>query len=272
MAVWVGLLGVVVAAVIAALVSLAVDRQSNRRLRLDAAMKAGGLLVPGPSGQADPAASASGLLALTQLGHAQLAVALLVDVWPDGEDRQDRVSSETAILVIDAALRSDEGNAQLVAAELLCRHAKRLDPCQSLHWPSSVDGRWLPHLAPKAKLLVLDGLVLMAVSSPSNENALRSVAVRLYGAYEGDPEPHVKGCVGTLIKAIVPELAKLDYTEFMQGARTVSLAQLRSAAAAAAPNPDRYLAKVVQDRSGKLRDWAARCPNEVGTAAGALAD
>jgi hypothetical protein len=56
----------------------------------------------------------------------------------------------------------------------------------------------------------------------------------------------VGGCVGTLIKAIVPELAKLDYTEFMQGNRTVSLAQLRSAAAAAVPNPDRYLARVVQ--------------------------
>jgi hypothetical protein len=272
MAVWVGLIGVVGAAGIAALVSLVAERQSHRRLRLDAAMRAGGLLEPGPSGHADPAASASGLLALTRLGHAQLAVALLVDVWPDGEGREDRVSSETAILVIDAALRSDEGNAQLIAAELLCRNAKRLDPCQSLHWPSAVDGRWLPHLSPKAKLLLLDGMVLMTVSSASNENALRSVAVRLYGAYDGDPEPHVKGCVGTLIKAIVPELEKLDYTEFMQGTRTVSLVQLQSAAAAATPNPDRYLAQVVQDRSAKLRDWAARCPQEVDTAAGALAD
>jgi hypothetical protein len=269
----VGLIGVVVAAGIAALASLLVERRSNRRLRLDAAMRAGGLLEPGPDGRADPAASAARLLALTQLDHAQLAVALLVDVWPDQQVREDRVSSETVILVIDAALRSDEENAQLMAAELLCRNAKRLNPCQSLHWPSAVDGRWLPHLAPKARLLLLDGMVLMTVSSTSNENALLSVAVRLYGcAYDGDPDPHVKGRVGTLIKAIVPELEKLDYTEFMQGTRTVSLAQLRMAAAAAVPNPDRYLAQVVQDRSGKLRDWAAGCPREVDSAAGALAD
>ena len=51
--------------------------------------------------------------------------------------------------------------------------------------------------------------------------------MRLYGEYDGDSDPNVRGCVGTLIKAIVPELEKLDYTEFMQGSRTVSLAQLR---------------------------------------------
>ena len=140
-----------------------------------------------------------------------------------------------------------------------------------MHWPSAADGCWLPDLPQKAKLLLLDGLLLMTVSGPSNPNALRSVAVRLYGAFNGDPDRHVKGCVGMLIKAIVPALEKLDYTEFMQGRGTVSLAQLRSAAAEAAPNPDRYLAQVVLDRSRKLRDWAADCPHEVDTAAGALA-
>ena len=66
-------------------------------------------------------------------------------------------------------------------------------------------------------------------------------------------------------------LEKLDYTEFMQRRGTVSLAQLRSAAAEAAPNPDRYLAQVVLDRSRKLREWAADCPQEMDTAAGAVA-
>jgi hypothetical protein len=89
-------------------------------------MQAGSLLEPSPGGHADPAASAAGLLALTQLDHAQLAVALLVDVWPDQEGREDRVSSETAILVVDAALRSDDKNAQLIAAELLCQIAEML--------------------------------------------------------------------------------------------------------------------------------------------------
>jgi hypothetical protein len=85
---------------------------------------------------------AAGLLALTRLDHADLAVALLVDLWSEreGPEDPDRVSTETAILVIDAALRSTSANAQLVAAELLCRNAKWLQPGQSLHWPSSLEG------------------------------------------------------------------------------------------------------------------------------------
>lgn len=39
-------------------------------------------------------------------------------------------------LVVDAALRSGKPNAQLVAAEVLCRNSEHLDPCQSTHWPS----------------------------------------------------------------------------------------------------------------------------------------
>jgi len=149
------------------------QRQSNRRLaqehederarlRLDAAMRAGSLLAPGEAGPADPAVVASGLLALTRLDHAELAVALLVDLWSKDSSR---VSEETAILVIDAALRSDRPSAQLVAAELLCRHAAGLDPCQSLHWPSSIDGCWLPGLAARAKLLLADGLIIMTYTS-----------------------------------------------------------------------------------------------------------
>ncbi|MDT9700868.1 hypothetical protein [Streptomyces sp. P17] len=65
-------------------------------------------------------------------------MALLVDLWSD--DDEDKISDETAILVIDAALRSTSSSAQLVAAELLCRNAERLDACQSLHWPSSGEG------------------------------------------------------------------------------------------------------------------------------------
>jgi hypothetical protein len=191
----------------------------RERLRLDAAMRAGMLLAGVDGVPADRAAAASGLLALTRLGHAELAVALLVDLWsnPSDRDAPGQVSTETAVLVIDAALTADRANAQLVAAELLCRNALRLDSCQSLHWPSAVDGRWIPGLSPKAKLLILDALVTMAVNGRSNENALRSIAVRLYGIGEGDPSDRVKGCVGTLVQALLPALRRLRYDDMIQG-------------------------------------------------------
>jgi hypothetical protein len=244
----------------------------RERLRLDAAMRAGMLLAGADGVPADRAAAASGLLALTRLGHAELAVALLVDLWsnPSDRDAPGQVSTETAVLVIDAALTADRANAQLVAAELLCRNALRLDSCQSLHWPSAVDGRWIPGLSPKAKLLILDALVTMAVNGRSNENALRSIAVRLYGIGEGDPSDRVKGCVGTLVQALLPALRRLRYDDMIQGPAMVTLRQLEGAGAAASKNPDGYLERIVADRSRKLEAWSATGCDEIDLGVGSL--
>jgi hypothetical protein len=185
-------------------------KSDAERLRLDAAMRAGALLADSGSCQTTSGTMASGLLALTRLGHCELAVALLVDLWsdefvphrqhidrerhmpdehmtvalsPDRRKQGPQVSTETAILTISAALQSDEANAPLIAAELLCRNAQRLDACQSLHWPSAVDGRWRSDLSQKTKILLVDALVTMTITSDPNENALRSLAVRLYGIW-----------------------------------------------------------------------------------------
>jgi len=202
---FVGVLVTAAAAVIGLTVTRQSSRAEDRRLRLDAAMRAGDSFSR-PSPETVGAASvASSLLALTKLGHADLAVALLVDFWSPGIDA--KVAPETAILVVDAALRSGKPSAELVAAELLCRNARRLDPCQSLHWPSCIDGCWNPGFGPKTKLLIVDALTLMTkAKAPVTEAALRSVAVRLYGIFDGDPDENVRGCIATLIRALLPAL------------------------------------------------------------------
>jgi hypothetical protein len=268
------------------LVGLMAKRQSDKRLvyekeeqlkqlRLDAAMRAGQLFFPGSTGHAEPAAMASGLLALTRLDHADLAVALLVDLWSvtgqpvlpgDAEPAEidsdsasrDHVSTETAILVIDAALRSSSSNAQLVAAELLCRNARRLQPGQSLHWPSALEGCWIPSLAQRAKLLIVEAVVTMTLACGSTETALRSAAVRLYGIWRDDPDKRVKGCIGKLISALIPRLEDLHYNDFMQGSQQVMLSELKDAAASADTNPDGYLDQLSTRFAVQLRGWADR--------------
>jgi hypothetical protein len=223
------------------------------RLRLDAAMRAGALFSS-ESGLVQPASVASGLLALTNLDRADLAVALLVDFWPACDQK---VSTEAAILVVDAALRAtSQPKAQLVAAELLCRNAKRLNSCQSLHWPSAIDGCWDCHFGPKTKLLLIDALTIMTLSKPVTEGALRSIAVRLYGIYQGDEDPCVKGCVAKLIDALILALGHLGYGNFMQGNKTVMLSSLKDAAAGKKDNPDDYLKRLADRRSRKLTEWA----------------
>lgn len=256
------------------------QHSERERLRLEAAMRAGSLLAADEGKSQNPATVASGLLALSSLGQSELAVALLVDLWsasdadvsPSRPPDSPGVSTETAILAIDAALRSGEVNAPLVAAELLCRNAHRLDACQSLHWPSSLDGRWLPDAGQKTKLLLIDALITMTTTSPANENALRSLAVRLYGIWQGDPNIGVKGCVGNLINVIVGHLETCSYKEFIEGPRVVTLAQLQAAAATRKAKSDHFLAVVMQERCDRLDAWAKRCHATFTFRCGALSD
>lgn len=141
--------------------------------------------------------------------------------------------------------------------------------------PSRVPSRSVPVLVdrdfgPKTKLLLLDGLIEMTLAALVNENALRSVAVRLYGVWRGDPDKRSQGCVGTLISALIPELTKLGYTDFMQGNQKVMLDELRAAADSATANPDGFLDRLVADRSRRLREWASAC-NSIDLGQGSLA-
>jgi hypothetical protein len=268
--------GAVVTALVA-LIAHTLTRQSDRRLaveqkqsfgqlKLEAAMRAGQLVSSKDGLSVDRAAAASSLLALTRLDQAGLAVAMLVDLWDGGKDK---VSTETAILVIDGALRSDQRNAQLMAAELLCRNARNLEACQSLHWPSVIDGGWDPRFGDKTKLLLFEALLDMTLTTTPNENALRSVAVRLYGVWaaeaamagrsKGASHARVMGCVGTLIKAILPQMEVLGYTDFIQGDSRVTLKDFAAAAATAADNPDEFLHRIVARRAEELIAWSLLC-------------
>jgi hypothetical protein len=263
--------GAVITAVVA-LIGVAAKWQADRRLahekveqfkqiKLDAAMRAGQLFSGSGSGQADPAAMASGLLALTQLQQADLAVALLVDLWSRDEEHEEhgkRVSTETAILVIDAALRSESSNAQLVAAELLCRNATRLQPGQSLHWPSSLEGCWDPGFSHRAKLLIIEALVTMTLACRPGEAALRSAAVRLYGFWSHDSDEQVKGCIGKMIGALYPRLKALGYEDLLQGQQPVMICDLKKAADSAHTNPDRYLDQLSSKFEKELREWSVQ--------------
>jgi hypothetical protein len=199
-------------------------RRSEERLRLEAAMHAGQLFNATTGGPPHPAAVAAGLLALTDLERGDLAVALLVDLWRAGTFQsptaeadistrdaacdvpsRDVVSDETAILVLDEALRGDP-RTQLVAAEVLCRNAKWLDICGSLNWPPTLDDSWNPGFGVRTKVLLVEALIQMAQVQKANQNSLQWITVRLYGISVRDPDPYVKGCIGTLLKGLVDAL------------------------------------------------------------------
>lgn len=202
---------------------------------------------------------------MTNLNQAELAVSLLVDLWSvrvadDGShlgNTQCQVAHEVAILVINGALSSECRNAQLMAAELLCRNATRLTATQSLHWPAVIDGVWRPEFAPRTKLLLVEALVNMTTCAekPADEAALRSIAVRLHGVSE-DTQPKVKACVGKLINALLPALHRCKSREFAHAGVIVRIDQLENAAGYPPDNPDGYLSELSDRLATRLGEWA----------------
>jgi hypothetical protein len=138
-------------------------------------------------------------------------------------------------------------------------NAQRLDACQSLHWPTAIDGRWSADFAPRTKLLLVDALVRMTYTSDANENALRSIAVRLYAIWQTDSSERVKRCIGVLINAILPALKALHYEDFMGGPIEVSMTQLVGAAVGEPRHSDGLLERISLERSNELRRRADRC-------------
>jgi hypothetical protein len=268
--------------------------QESKRLKLETAVRTAGLFDPSGNAMSNRAKCAAGLLALVRVDFAEMAVALLVDLWspevspehPGIKDSVDvstnatskmidialtnpndsvGVSTDIAIQVIDAALTSDNEGAQLMAAELLCRHSGELGLCNSLHWPSSINSAWIPGLPVTAKLLIIDALVQMALTSEPTQNALRELVLRLYGISANDPERRLKGCIGNLITAILPAVEKLGFHDFMKGPghdpndHFVSIDQIRAAAGMKKHHPDGYFEKITENRSNSLREWSQKC-------------
>src|SRR5262249_33253118 len=134
-----------------------------------------------------------------------------------------------------------------------------------------VDGCWDYKFGPKTKFLLVEALISMTLSKPVHENALRAVAVRLYGIWSNDPDERLRGCIGRLICALMPKLEGLGYADFIQGNKTVMLDDLRKAADSATQNPDGFLDRIVEDRFKKLTDWAASCSRSGELQPGSLA-
>jgi hypothetical protein len=252
-----------------------VDMRSEQRLRLDAAMEAGKLLSSTDGTVASPAAAASGLLALADLGRSKLAVAMLLDLWG-----KDAVSSEVAILIIDKALACGDDATAQIAAEVLCQNSHKLDPTKPAHWPTVLDTHWMPHATEKTKILLIESLVEMSTNSMLSEpsvNALRAFAIRIVFIHDHEHHGHFRKCIAGFAKAIAPALdpssdPSTQRFEFYDGGKQIDLATLERVGRDFKSNPDTFFADITSRRRNDLEAWALKCREEgVVTKAGALA-
>jgi hypothetical protein len=268
-------------------------REENRRLQLEAAMRAAQLLAPTNGASADQASAGAALLALCDLGQLELAVALLGDTWrrsaeagPDAphlaaerdaaEDQStplspSGISNATAVLVIDKALASaaPSSRAQVMAAEVLCRNSRSLCSISVVDWPSCIDGTWRPDLPDLAKLYIMDALMRMTVADSPGRLALAAVAMRLYGIYDAEGSVTTRPgeanrfqwCASRMLHAVMPALKDCGWEQVMGRRRDpVSMAALEAAARYGEHSWPRAdpLRDLERERYDWLKDWSNR--------------
>lgn len=233
----------------------AVQLDEMRRLRLEAAVRAAEIV--GSAERGGDAAVTAALLALCDLGQAELAVALLFDLW-DGTEK--RISTDAAVLVVDKAFSDrHERRAQMLAAELLCRNAASLDPSKSTHWPHRLDGEWDPEMWPYTKLLVFDALISMTTTPKPTDNSVAAFAVRLYGAWTCDGDPRVRYCLRKLAEALPSAITARGYEAVMHAGHAVTVGQLTHMQDEVLEKPQDALGRLISSRAEEVARWAGRC-------------
>jgi hypothetical protein len=169
--------------------------EAASRLKQEAAMRAIGLLSSS-SGSDVPIAQRAGVLfTLAHLDLVDLAITLL---RPMVENNQ--VDMNSAVLLINKALESDNELCQSEASEMLCTWPKRfLLPDGGNHWPDCVSLAWKPELSVFVRDNVALGLLhLLAARPPSewNRGSFNAIVCTLYEIWRTDPNPHIKAGVG----------------------------------------------------------------------------
>jgi hypothetical protein len=259
----IGLLGVLVTALIAFL-GVRVNRRSERRLRLEAALNAAKVLTPAADSPPAPETSATALLSLADLEQLELAMILLNELWPCG-----RVSNESAILLVDKALQARERPAQRIAAEMLWYQSVRLDARASTDWPRCIDGRWpndrrhgddrrTAQLGPLSRLFLLDAMLKMTLTQKVDKDTLSALAVRIFAVCEAEDDPDLQRIATAILGILLPALEHLSLTRFLHADIYVPMSELRRAASVrppvGAPSHD-PVGVAMRERLDQVQQW-----------------
>lgn len=256
------------ASALVAFFGVRVSSRSERRLRLEAAMDAARLLAPTDGSEPTHQANATALLSLADLDQIELAIVLLYEAWP-----LDGLSNESAVLLVDKALRSRSRSAQRLAAELLWRQAAKLDARTSTDWPRCVDARWpadgrpgddrrTPELGVLTRLFLFDGMLKMTLTQVVDKDTLSALAVRVSSVYQAERDIHLREAASELLGLLMPDLCALRLSALLHADVTVSMDALRSMARAPTES-NKPVSEPIQlamrDRFDQVRLWLRTC-------------
>ena len=140
------------------------DTRAEERLKLDTFIRAAGLLATDAGTPSPPTQQAAALFVLADLGHLNFALALLGEIWKEGE-----ISPSSACWLIDKCLKSEDDILQIDAANTLQANAGDLWKVECFAWPEALVDAWPESLPLTARYLILRALLTCLLSRPTHE-------------------------------------------------------------------------------------------------------
>lgn len=180
------------------------QKEAENRLKVEAAMKAVGLLSTSTGADVPVTQRAGVLFTLATLGQLDLAITLLRPIVAD-----NAIDMNSAVLLINRALESNDELCQQEAAEILDNWPDKLlfDDGTAL-FPSCVTLAWNPRLNIAARIPIVSALLKLITARPYkewNKSVLINIFASLYVILKTENADDIKTAVGFCLSKVISE-------------------------------------------------------------------
>ena len=188
--------------------------EAEKRLKLEAAIKAVGLLSTDSGGEVSMAQRTGAIYSLAHLGQIELATDLLKLAVVEGNIPPHAIAS-----LIDLAFRANKPIVHQNAAEILRDHYKKLllDNGKA-EWPSSISSKeWPQDLSLLTRQSAIIGLMNLLLARPKNEwyeGSLNSFIMFLVAAFQSETIKWLKINTAYFLQEILKIYPKGTYFDF----------------------------------------------------------
>ncbi|MFD5731660.1 hypothetical protein ACFWIY_02370 [Streptomyces sioyaensis] len=204
------------------------NRQAEKRLGLDTAVKGIALTHVADGSYAKKAVVAGALSTLVHLHHPVIAMRMLAAIWEEGA-----VDKASAIWLIDEALERGTPESKVEASRLFDKHAEEL--CHTIpgqyEFPAILEKKWPSELPYEARLALIFGIPKFLTSKPIPwwTDGHHWVCPLLEAAREEDKDKNIQAFAARMLKILLYDIDDSSNDGHRLGSKTRTLAEIKVA-------------------------------------------
>ncbi|SNX62311.1 hypothetical protein SAMN06272735_4082 [Streptomyces sp. TLI_55] len=230
------------------------NRQAERRLGLDTAVKGIALTHREDGSYAQKAVLAGALSTLVHLYHPVIAMRMLSATW-----REDAADTASAIWIIDEVLEDGTPESQIEAARLFYQHADQLCYASAgqYEFPAILEKKWPAKLPWDARLALLTGLPKFLTSKPKQwwTDGHHWICPLLEAVIKDDNDKSLKAFAHDMLERLLSDVEPSDAAHRL-GNKKRTFSEMKKTIDDYTPKAgDRFTDAETQGLLARVQDW-----------------